>query len=214
MKREKYEDFLEQLEYSKNKWYILNDIDAIYLDNGVGIYPNWCHTRFMFRDNDILIRHGYSIPYGARLISMYAVSSDRYNINFPPGNIISSTEFYRTFRPPKAGDILVSSDGLGNNLSESLVRQVLVSSNTVSIYLSNQVSINQNSRLSFYDPIEYKKEECSHSESVEGVYMKFNPNNGGKKDKNAGNYHEVIKIKNITEISLKLNTKKVYNIRG
>lgn len=214
MNKEKYEDFLSQLDYQKGKWYPVCDVESFLLDNGIGIYPNWMHTRFMFRDNDILIKHGDSKPYGARLASMYSISSDRMMISFPPGRVISPTDYYNDFRLPRAGDILISSESTRKILSASLIRKVTVSNNAVFIELSNQLFFNQNSKFSFYDPSEFTNDDrCIHGNVIEGVYMKFSENSG-RTDKKLGIFHESIKIKNIKEVVLKLNTLKTYNIRG
>ena len=212
MKRDNYEDFLNQLDYKKNIWYTLNDIDSFILTNGIGIYPNWCHTRFLFKDNDILVQHGYSKPYGARLTSTYAIGNDRLTVQFPPGKIIIPTDYYSDFRMPKSGDILVSSAGKNRILSESLIRDIIISRNVITIYLSNPVITNQESRFSFYDPTEFNH-ECNHGNIVEGIYMKFY-NNPGRVDRKLGTFHEIIRVKDISEVILCLSSKKTYNIRG
>jgi len=80
MKKEKYEEIIENLKLPKNTWITLTEFDSIVLSNGVGIYPNWQHMRFLLTDNEIIIKHGYSEPYGARLAFRFSISTDGMSI--------------------------------------------------------------------------------------------------------------------------------------
>ena len=65
--------------------------------------------------------------------------------------------------------------------------------------------------MSFYDPSMYNNEDCIHGTEVEGVYGKFTENKG--KNKKYGTQHEVINIKNIKEVNLKLSkANKTYKL--
>lgn len=210
MTKEKYEEFIKNLNIEKNKWYVLNDINSIIQKDGVGTYPKWTNLRFAFRENNILVCHGKPKIYGARLSTRFNVSTDRVNISFPPGSIVINN--FETFREPKIGDIIVSSDGVGNILSESIITSIKYGLNMTTITVMTPVKLNQNAKLSFYDP-EVKLSQMSiHGTIQEGIYIDFIPNDSGK-IYNDLKYHEVIKVKNIVEINLNLRTKnKTYKI--
>lgn len=213
MKKEKFLEIKENLKIKDGEWTVLNDIDAIILDDGVGIYPNWNHLRFLFDGDTIFIKHGLSEPYGARLTNTFNLSSNMLTISMPPGDVVIPTSFYNSFRLPKEGDILRSTVGTQKVLSESLVKDCKVFNNSTVIHLVNPVKMTQESHLSFYDPGKFNKENCIHSSIVEGIYMKFKENENGRKSK-FGAFHETIKGKSIQEIHLKLSTKqKTYTLK-
>lgn len=204
MEKGTYEKILINLKYTRNEWREFDEISSIVLNDGRGIYPNWQYMRFLIKDNgDILIKHGKSEPYGARLIGSFMVSYDGFSISFPKGDIISPTEYYTKFRFPVEGDIIRLSDK--KLLGEFLVSKVSVRMNAIIINLANPLYYKNRGRLSFYDPNSFDSELCMHSTAVEGVYMKFKENSG-KPDKKYGVYHEIIKYKDIKEISLKVGS--------
>lgn len=204
MKKERFEEIITNLKLEKEKWMTLTEIESIILDDGRGIYPNWVHMRFLItKNNELIIKHGGSIPYGSRLGYRYAVSYDSMSVQFPPDAVLVSSEFCGDYRLPKPGDILRSTIGPFKTLSECLIRNVERASNAFVIELSNPLRYNNETRLSFYDPKEYSADDCIHGNEVEGIYAKFQENNG--KNKKFGIQHEIIKIKNIKEINLKLS---------
>lgn len=212
MKKEQFSEIIQNLKYEENEWLTLSEIDSIVLNDGRGIYPNWKHMRFKVFQDHILIQHGDSVPYGGRLGTMFNVSNDRLQISFPPGSILVPTDYYSEYRNPKAGDILRLTNG-HDVFSESLVQEVLPMANAFIIKLVNPIKLAKEFRVSFYDPSEYEPKLCMHSSEVEGLYMKFQVNNG--KEKKQGIFHEIIKVKEIAEIKLKLSVKnKTYTIRG
>ena len=214
MTKERFEEIITNLKLEKNKWITLGEIESIIFSDGTGIYPNWKHIRFLITDgNEILVRHGDSEPYGARLNYIFSLSTDGCSLSFPPGNVVAQSEYYSNFRIPKSGDIIRSTIGTEKCLSESIVSSVLNAGNMCLISTINPIVMNKESRLSFYDPSEYDADICMHSTESEGIYMKFHPNCNGKKDKKFGIYHDIIKIKNIAEINLKLFVKlKTYKL--
>lgn len=213
MRKEQFNEIIEDLKIEKNKWLTLGEVESILLSDGRGIYPNWRHMRFKFTDDSILIKHGDSFPYGARLGNIFNINNDMKQISFPPSSIIAPSEFYSDFRLPKSGDIVRFTNGASTLLSECLVENVLMTSNVFVIKLVNRANIGKDFRISFYDPQEYDKDICMHSSEVEGIYMKFSENDG--KQRKSGIFHETIKCKEISEIMLKLAYKnKTYTIRG
>ena len=103
MEKGNYEKVLTNLKYERNKWLELDEISSIILTDGRRcLYPNWQYLRFLIKDDgNILIRHGKSEPYGARLSGNFTISYDGYSITFPRIGIISPTDYYKTFRNPK-----------------------------------------------------------------------------------------------------------------
>ena len=213
MKKEVFENFLANAKIEKNKWTSLPEIDSIVLDDGRGIYSNWMHLRFYITDNEIFIVHGLSEPYGARLSTRFKYSYNFMEVSFDPSNVVLKSSYYGNFRYPKAGDFLVSSDGTGNVLSTSMITETDMFINSFSIKVSNPIKDTPTSKLNFYDPNEYNANLCIHGNIEEGIYMKFKENNG-KHKKDFGKYHEVIKVKNIAEINLKLAVaNKTYKVQ-
>lgn len=207
MDKEKYEEFIENLSVKYETWYTLQDIDSIITKNGIGYYPNWKHMRFLFRKNEMLICHGKSILYGCRIENRFSLAYDNKTINFP----ITVKNSFSKFRAPVTGDILVSADGDGHILSESIISNVHSGMNMISISLTNPIILSKyDIILSFYDPTVNTSENRI---IVNGEYADFIPNKNGKEYKELS-YHESIKIKNIEEISLKLRTKnKTYKVQ-
>lgn len=211
MKKEKYEEILNNLELPKEKWLTLTEFSSIILNNGIGIYPNWLHMRFLLLDNEIIIKYGESQPYGARLGNRFLISNDLLSIQFPPESIIAPSVYYSTFRAPKSGDIIRSTIGTEKVISESVVENSYNGSNTFLIEVSSPIKLPKEARLSFYDPKEYNIGTCIHGTEAEGIFMKFKENNG--KSKKYGIQHQIIKIKEIQEINLKLSIRnKTYKI--
>jgi len=209
----KFHEFMKDLEIDENQWSTFEEIESIVLKSGLGIYPNWAHTRFKVADNHILVCHGNSKPYGARLNLSATLSGGKQSIMLEGNNIVPDTQYYKDFRLPKIGDHLVVSDG--DILDEAIIMDVEKSYNMFRIELSKPLQTRKIMKFSFYDPQEYDKYMCSHSSNVEGIYMKLIPNKG-KEDKKYGVYHETIKIKDIESINLKINTKiynKIYKIK-
>lgn len=203
MKKERFEEILFNLKIEREKWLTLTEIESIVLDNGRGIYPDWIHIRFLItKNNEIIIKYGNSEPYGCRLASRYSISYNNMSLSFPPENVIANSSYCKEFRLPKKGDIIRSTVGCFKILSESVISGVQAAGNTFYIDLLNPIKYNSESHLSFYDPKEYELENCIHGNEVEGIYTKFQENNG--KNKKFGIQHEIIKIKNIKEINLKL----------
>lgn len=211
MTYERFNEILENLKLEKFKWLDLTgEIESLVLKNNIGIYPNWKHHRFLITDKSILVKHGDSVPYGARLSNIFTISADFTGITFP-GKLIVPTPFYNDFRIPKRGDILCASYDKDTVYSCVIVEEVINAMNGTFIKLSQPLKIGKEFHLSFYDPLEYLPDICMHGEYYEGIYMKF-LERPGKKSK-YGVFHETIKIKNIQEINLKLSAKlKTYKL--
>lgn len=211
MKKEQFKEIIEELNLHKFEWLQLNEIDSFVLSNGRGVYPNWKHLRFQILDDSIFVQHGDSVPYGGRLGNVFSISSDNRQIAFPPGSVLADTPYQ--FRLPRVGDIVCATDGHKKSPKFSaMIINIINASNQFVIQLSNPVIPSNDFRLSFYDPAEVEENICMHSTEVEGLYMKFSPNYG--KPKKYGIKHEVIKIKDIKEIKLKLASQKIYTIKG
>lgn len=210
----KFEELLTELKISKNKWVEFDEIDSIILKNGVGFYPNWKNLRFKIKNsNEILVAHGTSVPYGARLSLIVNLSYNLQNIYIERKEVVPPTQYYESFRLPKVGDILRTSNG--QTIDEDIIMDVKSSFNQFEICLAKPLKFQQGMRYSFYDPKEYDPEFCMHGTSVEGIYMKFTPNSGKMCKKN-GIYHQIIKVKDISCINLKINSKnknKTYSVR-
>lgn len=208
MKREVFSKILTDLNIKTNEWTDLYEIEGIMLSNGRGIYPDWKHMRFMITDSmDILIRYGLSKPYGARLTGLFNISIDGMDLSLCTSDLLPETIYYSEYRYPHVGDIIRYTRGK-TVLNESPIMEVHVASNQTTIALGSPLTLRTKGMLSFYDPLEYTgKTECMHSNPIEGVYMKFSPNelNNTKK---YGGYHELIKCKEISEVILKVVSKK------
>ena len=208
MKNERFKEIINSLKIETNKWLDFSEISSILLKNGRGIYPNWLYERFLIDSSmsNIFIKHGKSTPYGARLSMAFSFPYDMSAILYQPGIIVPKTQYYPEFRNPRKGDVIrATTDNIV--ISESIVDEVIYMGNSIRINLirplSELINYRKDFLLSFFDPGEYSKENCVHSTIVEGIYMKFDENKGNRK-KSFGVFEEVIKIKNIEEISFKL----------
>jgi hypothetical protein len=206
MEREKFEEIIKKIGYERDKWYILHEINSILLSSGKGFYPNWKHLRFKIVKDKILVKHGTSKPYGARLNGLMYVSGDYTSLTFAgskDGIAIEDSSFYgEGFRQPKVGDGLRITEGLGKTIGESFIRDIKGSLNSIVIFLWTPININKSSKISFFDPIilSSDKENCVHATMQEGIYMQFSGNKSKKE------FHEEIKIKDIKEINLKIGS--------
>lgn len=213
MKKEKFEEFVENLELEKEKWITLDEVDSIILSNGVGIYPDWKHLRFRIKDSEILIQHGDSSPYGARLGTRYQMDFSRTGITYPSNNIVPDTQYYYNFRNPVAGDVIRASEH-GEAKDEVVIIETIPTIAGLYIELARPVAFSNEMLFSFYDPMQFEKDNCMHSDIVDGIFMKFNPNLG--KLRKDGVYHDSIKVKDISEIRLKIKSKRqnrIYKIK-
>lgn len=210
MKKENFIEFLKNAKIEKDKWTTLPEVESIVLSSGRGIYPNWKHLRFKVYDDIIFVQHGDSEPYGARLGNMFSLSGDKTKISFPPSSILAEVNY--PFRQPVVGDILRVTNGKNNLTSEAMIVNVLKASNCTVYTLSNPINATNDFRLSFYDPTQYEEHSCMHSSEIEGFYMKFTANQG--KERKTGIFHELIKVKDISEIKIKLGIKnKTYTVK-
>lgn len=208
MKKEIFCKIIHELNIKYNEWIDLYEIDGIILNNGRGIYPDWKHMRFLITDShDILIRYGTSTPYGARLTSLFNISIDGQDLSLNTSDLLPETIYYSEYRAPRSGDIIRYMRGK-ILINESPIMSVSIGANQTCIALGTPISTRTRGLLSFYDPLEYTGgSECMHSNPIEGIYMKFKPNelNNIKK---FGGYHELIKCKDISEVVLKVVSKK------
>lgn len=216
MKKEVFSKILSDLNIALNEWTDLYEIDGIILTNGRGIYPDWRHMRFLITDSyDILIRYGSSKPYGARLTNLFNISIDGQDIMLNTADLIPDSIFYPGFRYPQVGDILRYTRGK-SLLNESPIISARVCANQTNISLGMPLTLRTKGMLSFYDPLEYTSgTECMHSNPIEGVYMKFTPNELNNV-KRYGGYHESIRCKDISEVVLKVVSKrfqKTYSVK-
>lgn len=201
MKQERFNEIITNLKLERNKWIDLNEISSIVLSDGRGIYPNWKYLRFMILESSILVKHGDSEPYGARLVPTFNPSYDYESFSFPL-NAIQSTSYYSTYRLPETGDILRATYD-STTLWEAYILECVKSMNGLIIKTGSPHITKKPFHLSFYDPEEYDEGLCMHSTEVEGVYMKFKENKG-KIKKGLGAVEEIIKVKNIQEINLRV----------
>lgn len=207
MTKERFNEIITNLKFEKNKWYTFSEIDSIFLEDGRGIYPNWMHMRFLINEKDeILIQHGNSKPYGARLSTNLRFLIGYRAMQFHPSSFIIPTKYYTEFRYPKSGDVLIVSNGKNSIINEAIITSISVNPGLITIDLTNPIIVNQECNFSFFDPSQYEEDKCIHGTEEEGIYMKFFPNSG-KNYKNFGVFHEIIKIKNIKEINLRLYVK-------
>jgi hypothetical protein len=209
MEKTKFEEIVNKLKYPKNKWLFLHEIESVILSSGRGVYPNWKNTKFLIKENnDILVRHGRVRPYGARLNGFIHMSGDLMTANFAVGDkgiILENSSFYgEFFRQPKVGDILRLSEGLKNIVGEANIKEVRYQLNAVSLVLWQPLKLTKNGRYSFYDNAIFSSDpdNCIHASISEGIYMRFVENEGKKKDKKLGVFHEEIRVKDIKEINL------------
>lgn len=216
MKKDNFREILNSLEIHTEEWTDLYEIESIFLNNGRGIYPDWKHLRFLItKDMDILIKYGDSKPYGARLTHLFNISIDGIDITLSTPELLPETMFYSGYRYPRAGDILRYTNGK-KVLNEVVITKVNIYANQTYMNISSPLSLREHGNLSFYDPLEYENtSNCIHSNPIEGIYMKFTPNEM-KNHKKFGGYHELIKCKEISEIKLKVVSRKfqkIYSIK-
>jgi hypothetical protein len=206
MEREKFEEIMRKIGYQRDKWYIFHEISSILTSSGKGFYPNWKHMRFKISKDKILVKHGTSRPYGARLNGLMYVSGDYSSLTFSAGKdgiALEDSSFYgEGFRQPKVGDAVRITEGLGKTIGESFIKDIKGSLNSIVVFLWAPIIINKSNRISFYDPLVFSadKENCVHSTMQEGIYMQFSGNKSKKE------FHEEIKIKDIKEVNLKVGS--------
>jgi hypothetical protein len=215
MEREKFDEISGKLKYEREKWLLFHEIDNIILKSGKGFYPDWKYLRFLItKDSKILVRHGVSKPYGARISGLTMVSNDYTSLYFTKtdkGIPIENSSFYNEwFRQPKAGDMVRVSENLTRSYGESMIKDVTYTFNSVIVNMWMPIVFPSTGKISFYDPgILKDTENCIHSTIHEGIYMHFEPNQSKSKSK-FGLHHEVINIKDIKEINLKVG-KEYFN---
>jgi len=215
MEKEKFEEIVLKLKLERNKWLLFHELESIILSNGKGFYPDWKYLRFLISDdNKIFVRHGKIKPYGARLGSPLSVAGDYSYITFPRtdrGVPIENSSFYdEWFRQPQFGDVLRVTENLKTVYGESIITGVKGTFNSVIVELATPLKFPRTGKLSFYDPSFLSdRDNCIHSTIHEGIYMYFSSNPVKKMGK-FGETHEVIKIKDIKEINLKVG-KEYFN---
>jgi hypothetical protein len=215
MEKEKFREIFSKLGHEREKWLTLQEIDSVITGSGRGYYPNWRFLKFMVtRDDRILVIHGKSEPYGARLSGLTMVSSDMSTIYLKPSERglaqIESSPMYGDFRQPRVGDTIRVTEGLAVCHGESIIMEVKPTFNAVILMLSHPLSIPRSARLSFFDTAIYSdRDNCVHSSMSEGIYMHFVPNKSKKKH-GGFEFHEEIKAKDISEINLSVG-KEYFN---
>ena len=210
MERERFDEIATKLNYSREKWLMLHEIDSIVLKSGRGFYPDWKHIRFMLtKDGKLLAKHGLVLPYGARLSGLINVSGDYTTLVFTRtknGIPIENSSFYNEwFEQPKAGDTIRATENLTHSYGESVIKEVMGTINSVVVYLWTPLRFPNTGKLSFYktDVLSSDVDNCIHGTIHEGIYMQFKANTPGKKSK-FGVFHEEIKHKDIKEINLRV----------
>lgn len=206
MEKEKFREIVSKLGYERDKWLTFQEIDSVITKSGKGFYPNWKFLKFMVTPDDrLLVKHGKSEPYGARLSGLSMVSSDSTMLYFRPsekGIQIESSPLYGEFRQPRVGDTVRVTEGLTVCHGESVVMEVKPTFNSVILVLSHPLNIPRSARLSFYDTSVYAdRDNCVHSTMSEGIYMHFVPNRSKKRFRGS-EFHEEIRFKDISEINL------------
>lgn len=215
MEKEKFREIFSKLGHEREKWLTLQEIDSVITSSGKGYYPNWKFLKFMLTNDDrILVRHGKSEPYGARISGLSMVSSDTTMLYFKPSERglvqIESSPMYGDFRQPRVGDTIRVTEGLSVCHGESIVMEVKPTFNAVILVLSHPLSIPRSARLSFFDTEVYSdRGNCVHSSMSEGIYMHFVPNRSKKKFRGQ-EFHEEIKARDILEINLSVG-KEYFN---
>lgn len=203
-------DKLRQLEIPLNVYKQYKEISSIKLHTGREIFQDWLHMRMSFSEDGIKIRYGKSIPYGARLPSPMIFSNDlKYftakldedrNILVSPNPLTGEI-----FREPKFGDTIRSSLGCKNILSEAVIIDIKFNQNNKIIYLSQPIS--NEGKISYFDSSLYTKDgSCDHGETMEGVFMRFYPNQESLSKRET--FHELIKYKDITELNVSVENRK------
>lgn len=215
MEKEKFREIVSKLGYERDKWLTFQEIDSIVLKSGKGFYPNWRFLKFLVtKDDRILVKHGLSEPYGARLSGLSMVSADSTMLYFKPsatgGAQIEPSPMYGDFRQPRMGDTIRVTEGLSVYHGESMIMEVKPTFNSLILVLSHPLGIPRSSRLSFYDTSVYSdRDNCVHSTMTEGVYMHFVPNQSKRKFQGSF-FHEEIRFKDISEINLSVG-REYYN---
>jgi hypothetical protein len=215
MEKEKFREIVSKLGYERDKWLTFQEIDSIVLKSGRGFYPSWKFLKFLITKEDrILVKHGLSEPYGARLSGLSMVSADATMLYFKPSATgmfqIEPSPVYGDFRQPRVGDAVRATEGLSVSHGESMVMEVKMSFNASILILSHTLNVPKGSRLSFYDTSVYSdRENCVHSTMSEGIYMHFVPNQSKRKFQGSF-FHEEIKFRDIKEINLSVG-REYYN---
>jgi hypothetical protein len=220
MTKEKFDEIIEKIGYQREKWYSFHEIESIFLTSGKGYYPNWRHLRFLISKDKIIIKHGDSEPYGARLTNLVYTSNDFTSMTFSLGSEgipLEPSQFYPGgFRQPTTNDKIRVSEGVNKVYGESNIKKIMISMNSVVVMLWQPLKIPKTGRISFYDPsyLSKNRENCMHSTFHEGIYMYFNGNPSKKKFKDEP-FHEEIKVRDIKEINLSIGNdyyKKTYKL--
>jgi hypothetical protein len=219
VEKEKFSEIVSKLGYEREKWLTFQEIDSIVTSSGRGFYPSWKFLKFMItKDDKILVRHGLSKPYGARLSGLNMVSGDMrslYFISNSKGVQIESSPFYNEFRQPRVGDSIRATEGLSVCHGESMIVDVIGTMNSVILALSEPINMPRGSRLSFYDTAVYSdRENCVHSSMNEGIYMHFSANRSKKRHRGQ-EFHEEIRVRDIVEVNLSVGREyysKTYKI--
>jgi hypothetical protein len=207
MEKEKFREIVSKLGYERDKWLTLQEIDSIELKSGKGYYPNWKFLKFLVTQDDrVLVRHGKSEPYGARVSGLSMASSDFMMLYFKPSSTggiqIEQSPIYGDFRQPRVGDAIRVTEGLTVCHGESVIMEVKPTFNALILVLSHPLSMPKSARLSFYDTsVHVDRENCVHSTMSEGIYMHFVPNKSKRKHRGK-EYHEEIRFRDISEINL------------
>lgn len=207
----KYEEILENLKIEEDVWLKLHEVDTILLKSGEGIYPDWEKLRILFSKDRIFIKYGESIPYGARLSGLASMSADHLTLIFHKTNEgikVESSEYYpEGFRQPEPGDFIVLSKGVNQIYGEYMIMDKKPTFNNINIELVTPARYDPSLRVSYYDgKVFNNRNDCMHSDIVEGIYMKFNINKNHRIHKKYGGYHRSIKIKDIDELKLKIGS--------
>lgn len=212
MEKEKFREIVDKIGYERDKWHMFHEIESIVLNSGRGLYPDWKHLRFLITSsNKLLVRHGRSEPYGARLNNVTMLSGDFRSITFSAGSEGVSLEpspFYpQGFRQPRTDDIIRVTEGISRSYGESHIKEVRMTINGVIIDLWEPLQFPRTGRVSFYDPrvLVGDKDNCIHSTMHEGIYMHF-VGNESKRRFSGLTFHEEIKIKDIREINLSIGS--------
>jgi len=163
------------------------------------------------KKDEILVQYGNSYPYGARMPLNYNLDASG-NIVFNVFNRIENTSYYENFRLPHMGDTIRFSNN-GKILDEVPLINVKKYMNGTYLTLLKPIAY-KNVSISFFDTTEYTNDElCMHGDIIEGIYMKFVPNETKHLRKII--YHDIIKIKNIKSIRLHIGNcvfNKVYDL--
>lgn len=212
MDKEKFNEIIDKIGYKRDKWHTFHEIDSIVLSSGRGLYPDWRHLRFMVTSsNKLLVRHGKSEAYGARLGNVLMLSGDFRTMTLATskdGVSIEQSPFYpEGYRQPRTDDIVRVTEGMSKVYGESQVKAVKMTINGAIIELWQPLPFPRSGRVSFYDKnvLSNDKDNCIHSTMHEGIYMHF-VGNESKRKVQGDSFHEEIKIKDIREINLSIGS--------